>query len=366
MKITVQVQLKPSTEQKEMLLETMRTANAACDWLSRKVWESGKFRQYDLHMLAYHACRAAFPMLSAQVVVRAEAKVADAYKLDRERLRKFRPLGAIAYDCRILSWKADSVSIWTVNGRQKIGFVCGERQKALLKYERGEAELAYRNGKFYLLVSVGIPDVEEGKAEGWLGIDLGVNCIAVDSDGVVYDEPKIEKVRQRRAAHRKRLGKAAGAKRRRGKRPRSIRRAIQRHKGKESRFKRDVNHCISKRIVEKAKDTGRGIGLEKLTGIRQRTEELLRRQQRSRHSSWAYAQLQQFVEYKAKLRGVPIVAVDPRNTSRRCSVCGHCEKANRQSQAEFHCRACGHTAHADHNAARNIARSATVNRHKVS
>jgi transposase len=47
--------------------------------------------------------------------------------------------------------------------------------------------------------------------------------------------------------------------------------------------------------------------------------------------------------------------VDPRNTSRMCSQCGHCDKANRKSQAEFSCQRCGYSTHADYNAARNIA-----------
>jgi putative transposase len=77
--------------------------------------------------------------------------------------------------------------------------------------------------------------------------------------------------------------------------------------------------------------------------------------------SWAFYQLRAFVEYKAKLAGVSIVAVDPRNTSRTCNECGHCEKGNRKTQAEFECLSCGHTALADLNAARNIRARAAVN-----
>lgn len=69
---------------------------------------------------------------------------------------------------------------------------------------------------------------------------------------------------------------------------------------------------------------------------------------------WAFFQLRSFVEYKAKLAGVPVVLVDPRHTSRTCNVCGHCENANRKNQAEFLCQHCGHSSNADENAARNI------------
>jgi transposase len=78
-------------------------------------------------------------------------------------------------------------------------------------------------------------------------------------------------------------------------------------------------------------------------------------------AGWAFAQLRFFVEYKAKLAGVPVVLVDPRNTSRRCSVCGSIAKANRQSQAGFSCKHCGYAANADFNAAVNIRSGALVN-----
>ncbi|WP_081495369.1 zinc ribbon domain-containing protein [Leptospirillum ferrooxidans] len=61
-------------------------------------------------------------------------------------------------------------------------------------------------------------------------------------------------------------------------------------------------------------------------------------------------------------KGVPVVLIDPRNTSCTCSVCGHCEKNNRKSQEYFSCLICKHTEHADINAARNIRFKAAINR----
>ncbi|MFC4110950.1 RNA-guided endonuclease InsQ/TnpB family protein, partial [Micromonospora zhanjiangensis] len=60
---------------------------------------------------------------------------------------------------------------------------------------------------------------------------------------------------------------------------------------------------------------------------------------------------------KAESAGRVVVEVDPRNTSRTCPKCGHCTRQNRVTQAEFRCVACGHTAHADVNAASNILRA---------
>ena len=136
-------------------------------------------------------------------------------------------------------------------------------------------------------------------------------------------------------------------------RRRTNRRLLARRRRKEARFARDVNHCISKKIVTEAERTSRGIALEELTGIRHRVR--LRKPQRVTLNSWAFAQLGQFVGYKALRAGVPVVYVDPAYTSQTCSACGHVSKKNRPDQATFCCTSCGFAEHADVNAARDIA-----------
>ena len=124
-------------------------------------------------------------------------------------------------------------------------------------------------------------------------------------------------------------------------------------------FRRNTNHCISKRLVAKAKDTCRGIALEDLKGIRERIR--FRKPQRNRLGSWGFDQLRQFVSYKAEQAGVLLKIVDPKYTSQICSQCEHVERGNRSSQARFCCKQCGYTAHADYNAALNIRARARVN-----
>jgi putative transposase len=104
--------------------------------LSELAWEAQEFGQYSLHKLFYRNIRAEFP-LSAQVVVRLNAKVSDSYKLDKKTKREFREHGSIAYDLRILSWNLakSQVSIWTLAGRQKIPFVCGDHHRDLLAFQ---------------------------------------------------------------------------------------------------------------------------------------------------------------------------------------------------------------------------------------
>jgi IS605 OrfB family transposase len=348
--LTAQLKLEPTAEQALALRRTLAASNAACDYISGVAWESKTFRQFDLHRLCYRETRKRFG-LSAQAAVRCISKVADAYKLDRKARRAFRPLGSAAYDQRILSYdpQAFTVSIRTLEGRLKIPFVCGEHQRKMLANRKGETDLAFVRGKWYMLANCSIPSPAAAAPQGFLGVDLGVAQIAADSDGNLYNGSEIKSVRHRQRRLRAKL---------QSKQTRSAKRRLRKLSGKEFRFAKHVNHVISKQIVAAAERTGRGIAVEELTGIRDRIRAT--RRQRGVLHSWAFAQLRAFLEYKAKLAGVRLVAVDPRNSSRECSACGHAEKRNRPSQSSFRCAACGFAAHADTNAACVIAGRAAV------
>jgi IS605 OrfB family transposase len=110
--------------------------------------------------------------------------------------------------------------------------------------------------------------------------------------------------------------------------------------------------------VTEAERTSAGIALEDLGGIRQRVR--LRKPQRATLHSWAFAQLGEFIAYKARRAGVPVVHVEPAYTSQTCCECGHVDKKNRVDQALFICRNCGVVAHADRNASHNIAQRGAV------
>jgi putative transposase len=328
-RLIAQVQLQPTPEQADALVRTVEQANAAANWISTVAWSVRAFGRYDLQKLTYHTVRSDFG-LTAQVVVRLLAKVADAYKLDRVRRRSFRPRGSIAYDPRILRYLPDAVSIWTVSGRQIIPFVCGERQRALLAHQRGESDLVYREGRWYLLATVDEADGPEREADNWLGVDCGVINIAADSDGVVYSGGQINGLRRRNYRLRRKLQKLG---------TRSAKRLLKLRRRKEQRQANDINHCISKRIVRVAERTQRGIVFENLKHIRSRIR-ATRPQRRTLHS-WAFGQLQSHTAYKARCVGVPVLYVDPSYSSQTCPACGFVAKANRPKQAIFKCGRCG-------------------------
>lgn len=356
MKLTAKVKLIPTEAQADSLKRTLEIANDACNYISDRAWETKTFGRFKIHHLVYEDVRAKFG-LTSQVVIRCIAKVTDAYKLDKKTKREFKPLGSIAFDARILSWKLDKneVSIWTVDGRQKIDFVCHARAKELLSGDRGESDLCLIKGKFYLFTSCEVNEPDEKDVDGFLGVDLGVTNIAVDSDGVIHSAKVVNNVRFRHRRLRTKL-QSKGTK--------SSRRRLKKLSGKERRFASWVNHNISKSIVSKAKDTARGVALEDLTHIRERVT--VRKAQRTQLHSWSFHQLRSFIEYKAQKEGVKVVAVDPRNTSRTCPCCGHIDKANRPTQSKFSCVVCGYSDLADYVAARNIASRAAVSQPYVS
>lgn len=350
MKLTAKVKLQATPEHHQALLETLERANAACDWIGNVAWETKTFNQFKLHGLTYYAIRESSG-LSAQMTVRCISKVTDSYKLDRKTRRSFNPHGSIAYDDRILKWYVDrqTVSIWTTQGRLTIPFLAGQRQLDLLKHQHGESDLGLVDGAFYLFATCEKETPEPVDVEGVLGIDLGIVNIATTSDGDTFVGNQINNVRHRHRRLRKKL---------QVKQTKSAKRRLKKLSGKEARFATYTNHVVSKQIVKTAKDTNRAIAVEKLTGIRSRVR--LRRGQRDNLHSWSFFQLKGFIGYKAQLSGIPLIEVDPRNTSRECALCGHIDKANRKSQSSFLCVVCGHAANADTNAAINISRRGLV------
>ncbi|MEQ9030619.1 MAG: transposase, partial [Aggregatilineales bacterium] len=262
MKLTAKIKLNPTEEQRQLLHDTLQRANAACNHISEVAWTEKKFRQFDLHKLCYYPVREQFE-LSAQIVVRALGKVADSYKLDRKSKRTFKNHAAFPFDSRIVTYLLDTqeVNIWAVNGRQRMPFQAGKRQLELLQFQQGESDLAFIRGEFYLFATCDIDEPTEDDVTEYMGVDLGIANIATTDDGERHSGKHVNSVRHRNQRLRSKLQKKG---------TKSAKRLLKKMSGRETRFANDVNHCISKAIVIKAKRTGRGVALEELTGIRGR------------------------------------------------------------------------------------------------
>jgi putative transposase len=351
MKQTMLLKLAPTEEQHRALLDTMHAFNAACDYIAEQAFEAKVANKFELQKMTYGELRTTYH-LPAQLAIRAISKTTDVYKRDKSIKPTFRAEGAIVYDERVMSFKGlNHVSLLTIHGRVLVPFRIGAYQESRLESIKGQADLLYRHGVFSLAVTLDVPEPTPDTPDGTLGVDLGMINLATDSEGETFSGEQVEKNRKRNQALRQRLQKRG---------TKNAKRHLKKLSGKEARFKRNTNHVISKRIVQKAKANEQGIAIEELRHIRSRTERTVRHSQRSRHSSWAFGQLRSFLTYKAALAGIPLHTVDPRNTSRTCHACGYCAKANRKSQASFVCQSCGLSMNADINAALNISRASVM------
>lgn len=343
MKLTLQLQLLPTEPQHRALLDTMRAFNAGASYAAKVAFEDQVFNQKSIHARCYYELRERFN-LSAQMAVRAIGKAVEVFKRDRTVCPVFKETGAMIYDDRLMGWKGPAhVSLLTLGGREIVPMIYGEYQAGFMPHLAGQCDLVYRDGKFYLLATIDLPEDPPINPTRFMGVDLGIVNIATDSDGKTHTGEAVEAKRKRHHTARQTY-QATGTK--------SAKRRLKRMSGRQSRFQRWVNHGIAKRLVQYAKDTKAAIVLEDLTHIRARLT--VRKRQRARQHNWSFGQLRQFISYKAQQAGVPVVFVDPRNTSRTCNRCGFVSKRNRKSQAEFSCIRCGHKANADLNAAKNL------------
>ena len=340
MKLTLKIKLLPNEEQADLLLETIKETNAVCNAISEVAWSKRIFNNFKLHHEVYHSYKATFK-LSSQCLIRAIAKVADAYKIDKKVKRTFRSLGSIAYDSRIMTYKPDNiVSLWCIGGRQKIKFVC--HNPSYLPYIKGEADLVYKKGKFYLFQTVDIPEEDIDDVESFVGVDFGLVSIATLSNGKEFNSKKLQDYREKRQKVRSSV---------QSKRTRGGKKLLKRLSGRERTTASIINHTIAKQIVQIAKEENRGIALEDLKGIRFSSLKKGKKF-RTRVGKWSFNQLRQYISYKAILNGVPVVLVNPRYTSKTCNKCHHI--GNRKGKV-FECNNCGNNMDADVNAAINIA-----------
>src|SRR6266699_1616533 len=301
MKQTMLLKLTPIEEQYHALLDTMHAFNAAANYVASVAFAEKTANKFELQKVVYGELRTTYK-LAAQLAIRCISKASEVYKRDKSIQPTFKPEGAIVYDERVMSFKGLlTVSLLTLQGRVLVPFQVGGYQQARMDAMKGQADLIYRKGIFYLAVTLDIPTPTPDAVTDTLGVDLGIINLATDSEGETFSGKLVEQNRKRHHALRQRLQKRG---------TKSAKRHLKRLSGREARFKKNTNHVISKRIVAKAKANGQGIAIEELRHIRSRTEARLRHSQRSRHSSWAFGQLRFSLSYKAALAGVPLHVVD--------------------------------------------------------
>ncbi len=348
--LRLKLHLDPATE--EALRETLEQSTSCFNAVCRHGWDNDQRNGTRLHQATYQPLRETHSDLPSQLVISARMKATEALKSVQERKRQGRfvscpqsSLCPVRYDARSYWIRLSDgyASLATTQGRVCVSFRLCAYYTRYADWRPCSADLCFRNGKYYLHLVVE-REAPNPVAEGVLGVDFGIVEIATDNDGNRYSGEAVKSVR-RRVRRIRRLLQQRGTK--------SARRHLKRIRAKQSRFVKNTNHVVSKSLVGTALTSRKALALEDLSNIRDRAD-TVSREMRWLLGNWAFLQLRQFVSYKAEALGVPIVLVDPRNTSRTCSECGHCAKENRKSQSKFHCQQCGLMLNADLNAAKNI------------
>lgn len=356
--LTYAVRVDASPDQAQALSDTCAAYLGRCNMVSKTAWEHKTISQKTLHHLVYRRLRDEYHV-GAQMACSSMNRVIGNYRTIKEMhgspwatsQPKYRSSG---YD---LVWNRDysiikggRLSINTLNGRIKAPVDWTHVPEEYRHGKFGTARLLNRNGKWLLLIpsTVELPDPD--RPQQVVGVDMGVRFLATtyDSDGrtVFYDGKEVKRKREHYKKLRASLQKKG---------TRSARRRLRKIGKRENRWMRDVNHQVSKALVNRqSKPTL--FALENLSGVRRATEKV-RVQDRYVQVSWAFYQLRQMIEYKANKAGHSVVVVDPRYTSQTCPTCGLVRKANRRKKThEYYCSNCGYRSNDDRVAAMNIQR----------
>jgi IS605 OrfB family transposase len=226
---------------------------------------------------------------------------------------------------------------------------CGE----LPVGEKGILRIKRKDEKWVADATTTLPDTQPTEGQIVMGVDTGMKVPAVayiaGKSARFYGNGREMRYKRRTFyARRKKLQRF------------KKRKAVKRTKNKESRWMKDVNHKISRKMVNHAHAQGVAtIRVESLEGIRKGTTRTSRgasAQKNNRaQNSWTFYQLTAFIIYKAARLGIKVEMVDPAHTSQECPACKHRKKAD---DRVYECRDCGWKGHRDIVGAINISRRA--------
>ena len=325
MKTVATMKIKIPTD--PVLLETMEQYSTSAQIVADVGYGQGKSSKRLLHDATYETIRSILD-LPAQLVCSSRDKACETLRAtftNKGSQPVFKKHLTIRYDARSFSIKKDVVSLCTIKGRIKIPIDIPKHYKQYANWDVDSADLIYdRKQRMFLHIVVSKDiDIELFCGNRIVGVDVGVNPIAITSDKKFYHNTMIPVLK--RYERLRRSLQAKGTK--------SAKRHLKKMSGREQRFKANVNHIVSKAIVGELK-TGDALAMEDLTNIRKGKA----RWNKSVHK-WNFRQLRDFCTYKANRQGNPVVLINPAYTSIRCSKCHsmHTERI----RGWFHCLDCG-------------------------
>jgi IS605 OrfB family transposase len=364
--------LKLDCPDTDLLDRTVQTYTEGMNYVSAVVYTLGKPKgSAALQKIVYPALREQIG-LKSQMSCNVVRQVTGTYRTLQEQVKAkksewqqitYAPTSMTFSFGRDFSLDGDEIGLTTLEGRRKYRFFRYPHMEQYLdgSWKFGASKLVkHQDGTYYfhLCCEKDVETREVTESSTFMGVDVGQNFLAVasttDKKCRFFCGGKAKDLRNIYSTMRKRL---------QSKGTRSAKRMLKHLSGRERRLMTDLNHRISKETVEFAvQNKVDVIGLEDLTGIRDRTA--TSKKQRYAHHSWAFFELQSFIEYKARERGISTVYVDPAYTSQTCPRCNHISKNNRHRKS-FVCECCGYSIHADLIGARNIESRARTYRYTL-
>lgn len=349
--LTSKVQIFPDEECKRILIDTMHAYRDACNYASSFVFSTQSLELKSLHNNLYYSLRNKYGLMS-QMTLSVLRTVRSCYKARDSRnnrwsfIRFSKPQLDLLWN-RDYSISKGVFSVSTLNGRLKIPFNNEELPRV---GEYGTAKLVFRHNKFFLHIPITteIKDTNLSDINCVVGIDRGVRFLATTYDS--YGKTKFfsgADYKHKRAHYyeiRKQLLQVGTP---------SSKRRLKAIAQRENRWINDLNHCISKTLVD-TYPKGTLFVLEKLDNIQDLSKQY-KKSNRYIHRSWPYFDLERKLNYKAALMGQMVIKVDPAYTSQTCPLCGRKDKRSRiRKKHLFRCTACRYKSNDDRVAAINL------------
>lgn len=341
----MQVAIRAEVIGDDDLINTIRLSNQACQECINIGMQEHTFNKTRLHQLTYRLIRKEHPELNSSLVTAVRDQASDMLKrlkLKKKPTKKQTSSVRLNHNTFRLLPDSKMISVSTINGRKKYAVKIPPYFNRYDFEKSDSARIRTKKGRIFIDIIVETKTANKRSIKKIIGVDRGVYNPAVTSDNQFFNSKKLREVKGR-YKHLKGCLQRAGT--------RSAKRHLQKLAGRERRFVADVNHCISKAIVNKDCDA---IALEELrTGSMKRKGKVGKKTRRL-IGSWSAKQLLGFIQYKAEMVGKTILLVNSHFTSQACNRCGDIRKANRKGKI-FKCRVCGYSLHSDLNASRNIA-----------
>lgn len=356
--ITAKIQISATADDKVLLNKTMSVYSDACNYVSDYVFRTHDLKQFSLNKTLYFTLRERFG-LKSQMAQSVFKTVIAKYKTVLENESKWikpsfkKPQYDLVWN-RDYSLTQNCFSVNTLNGRVKLPYFAEGMSKYFdhTIYKFGTAKLVNKHGKYFLHIPVTY-DVEESDISdicNVVGIDRGINFVVA-----TYDSKHKSGFVSGKAIKQKRANYSKLRKELQMRQTPSARRRMKAIGSRENRWMQDVNHQVSKALVEKNPKHTLFV-LEDLSGIRNATERV-RTKDRYISVSWSFYDLEQKLMYKAKQNQSTVIKVNPAYTSQCCPACGHIEKANRNKKIHlFRCKNCGYQSNDDRIGAMNLYR----------